>query len=370
MYCTEARSDQVQDRGRARGLFIDRSMSTMLRGHRAPSPDRLAALRPSRLIPGPRLMGVLTALLAAGTLAHPAPASAHLRSGTVAVDYRASVSDANTAAYVAQILQSDRALSLTITPGHDVVVLGYLGEPVFRLDRAGLSVNAASPTAAALRLITKPDRTAGPSPRWRLQRGRRSVVWHDARSQGLPSTVTRGEWSVPLLVDGRRARLKGELQRVPAPSPWLWLAVLTGVLAAGLWPLVIGRRDQAGSAAIGCGVTAAAASAVIVVGFALDAYASPGTWIEGLDVLAFIGVGAWGLLAAPPQWHVAAAAALGLIGLAVGLLEGAIYLHSIVLAVLPGGAIRIADIIAIGAGIDAAALSALSYIETNALAHS
>jgi hypothetical protein len=338
-------------------------------GHRSASPDRVAAFRTSRLITGWRVKAVLTALLAAGTLAHPAPASAHLRSGTVAVDYQASVSHANTAAYVAQILQSDRALSLTIKPGHDVVLLGYLDEPVFRLDRAGLSVNAASPTASALRLISKPDRTAGSRPRWRLQRGRRSVVWHDARSQGLPSTVTRGGWSVPLLVDGRRARLEGELQRFPAPSPWLWLGVLAGVLATGLWPLTLGHRDHAGPAAIGCAVTAAAASAVIVVGLALDAYASPGTWIEGLDVLAFIAVGVWGLLGAPPQGHVAAAAALGLIGLAVGLLEGAIFLHPIVLAVLPGAAIRIADIIAIGAGIDAAALGAFIYIETTALAH-
>ena len=74
----------------------------------------------------------------------PATASAHLRSGTVAVDYLAGVISPNAPAYAAVIYQSDHGLSLTIKPGHTVTVLGYLGEPAFRLDRAGLSVK--SPT--------------------------------------------------------------------------------------------------------------------------------------------------------------------------------------------------------------------------------
>jgi hypothetical protein len=276
-------------------------------------------------------------------LAGPDAASAHLRSGTVAVDYRTSVRPADTAAYSARTFQSDRALGVTVNPGHAVTLLGYLGEPVFRLDAVGLWVNAASPTPVVLRLVKKSQRIMASTPRWRLQRGRHSVVWQDGRAQELPSGVRQGAWSVPLVVDGRRARLEGELRRYPAPPLWPWLGMLAGLLAAaGLSPLVLRRRDLASPAAIGFAVAAAAASVVSLIAFALDAYASPGTWIEGFDAIAFLGFGAWGLLRGPEHLHVAAAIALGL-ALAVALLEGAIFLHPIVLAVLPATAIRSAS---------------------------
>ncbi|HET8605889.1 MAG TPA: hypothetical protein VFL66_02560 [Gaiellaceae bacterium] len=51
------------------------------------------------------------------------------------------------AAFSVRVLPSDRALALSVRPGHSVVVLGYLGEPFLRVDRRGVAVNAASPTA-------------------------------------------------------------------------------------------------------------------------------------------------------------------------------------------------------------------------------
>jgi hypothetical protein len=125
-------------------------------------------------------------------LAAPVQASAHLRSGTVAVDYRASVASSNTRAYTAQIYQSDRALNLSVKSGHAVVALGYLGEPMFRLDRSGLWVNLASPTAVVAGLVTKHERVLTTSPRWRLRRGRRSVTWREGRTQALPAGVNEG----------------------------------------------------------------------------------------------------------------------------------------------------------------------------------
>jgi len=304
------------------------------------------------------MAGVIVVFLGAA-----APAGAHLRSGTVAVDYRASVLRPRTGAYSAQIFQSDRALSLTVSPGHSVVLLGYLGEPVFRLEATGLWVNTASPTAAALRLVKQPERSSSSTPRWVLQRGRHSVIWPDSRAQGLAPGVSRGQWTVPLLVDGRASRLGGELQRFPAPSLPIWLGALAVLLATGASPALLGRRDLAGRVSIGCGVIAAAACGVVLVAFALDAYASPGTWIEAVDAIVFLLVGMWALLRAPQQWHVAAAIGLGLVAIAVALLEGAIFLHSVVLAVLPGTMIRFADIIALAAGLGAAALGGLVYVE-------
>ncbi len=306
----------------------------------------------------------LLGLIALTVLARAPPAGAHLRSGTVAVDYRASVFGSRTTAYSAQIFQSDRALGLSVRPGHVVVLVGYLGEPVFRLDGAGLWVNRSSATAVVLKLIKTSDHVLASTPRWQLHRGRRSVIWQDARAQGLPPGMSKGTWSVPLIVDGRAARLTGELQRFPAPVLWPWVAMLACLLAIGALPPVLRGRELAASAAIGFGAVAALAATVILVAFALDAYASPGTWIVAVDAIVFLGIGAWTLLRGPERWRVAGAIGLGLVALAVGLLEGAIFLHPIVLAVLPGDAMRFFDIVVIGAGLAAAGLGAVFYLET------
>jgi hypothetical protein len=298
-------------------------------------------------------------LLAAGALlASATPASAHLRSGTVAVDYRATVLEPQTTAYTARIFQSDRALGLMVKRGHSVVLVGYVGEPVFRLDGAGLWVNAASPTAVVLRMVGKGESVGAPGPEWRLLRGKRSVVWHDARTQRLGPGINHGSWSVPLIVDGLRMRLTGELWRLPAPSIWPWIVSVFGLIAVCV-ALRRGGYDARGSLVLAA--AAAAASVVVLVSFAIDSYASPGTWIEAIDAIAFLAVGIWALLRAPEQWRSAGAIGVGLVAVAVGLLEGAVFFHPIVLAVLPGAVVRFACVIAIGAGVGAAALGASVY---------
>jgi hypothetical protein len=295
-------------------------------------------------------------------------ASAHLRSGTVAVDYRAGIVSPVTAAYAARIYQSDRGLTLTVRHGHAVVMLGYLNEPVWRLDAAGLWVNAASPTAQAMHLVSR-GRSAGAGTglgpaQWRLGRGRgrRTVVWHDARVQALPAGVERGAWRVPLIVDGRPEALHGALRRFPGPAPWLWLALFVAWLGISAIPLV--RRDGADrvrAAAMGLAVIAAAAAALAAVAFALDAYASPGTWIEGLDAIAFLAVGLAVMWRGPRNLHVAAAIWVGLVATAVGLLDGAVFLHPVVLAVLPGTVMRLLVVTALGAGLGAAVVGSTQF---------
>jgi hypothetical protein len=308
--------------------------------------------------------------LAAGAavvwLAGATPASAHLRSGTVAVDYRASVTNPRTQAYTAAIYQSDHGLSLTLHPGHAVMVLGYLGEPVMRLDASGLSVNAASPTARAMHLVDAAHAVSAAAPRWRLQRERHVVVWHDARVQGLPSGLVEGVWRVPLVIDGRNGVLSGRLRRFPDPPLWLWLGAFACWLAAGTLPLARGRRDQARSWAIVLALIGAAAATVVAVAFALDAYASPGTWIVGVDVVIFLAVGVEVLRRGPRHLHVAAAIWLGFVSVALGLLSGAVFLHPIVLAVLPGPIMRLLVLTALGAGAGAAILGATRVVEITA----
>ena len=304
------------------------------------------------------------ALLAAlGSLAIPAPAQAHLRSGTVAVDYRATVSAPRTAAYTVRIYQSDHGLNLTITPGHAVAMSGYLGEPVFRVDRTGLWVNAASPTALVVGLVKKDQRVAAAGTHWRLYRGRTSVAWHDSRVQRLPAGVNRGAWSIPLTVDGRPARLTGELVRFARPSLALWLALMLCVGALGAVPWLLHRRDLVPRVAKGLAIVAAAAAIVVELALAFDAYASPGTWIEAVDSIVFLVVGLGVLFRGPENLRMGGAVGVGLVSLAVGLLDGAVLLHPIVLAVLPGTAVRLAVAIAVGGGLGAGVLGCLHYAD-------
>jgi hypothetical protein len=309
----------------------------------------------------PRMRGLTFAAVALACLATPVNAGAHLRSGTVAVDYQASVRHPDTPAYATQVFQSDRALGITVKSGHTVVLLGYLGEPVFRLDDAGLWVNQTSPTAAADRLAPKTKPTTATGPEWRLRRGRHSVVWQDARVQGLPAGVARGVWSVPLIVDGHRSRLDGRLHRFPAPLLWPWPALLAGILSAAVLPMRTGRADRVRAEAIWLALLCALASTVLAVVFALDPYASPGTWIESADGIVFIAVGVGVILRGPRHWHAGAAIGLGLLGVGIGLSKGAVFFHPIALAILSGTVVRYAGITAIGAGGGAAALGCWIY---------
>ena len=253
--------------------------------------------------------------------------------------------------YTVRIYQSDHGLNLTIRPGHVVAMSGYLGEPVFRLDRTGLWVNAASPTAVVVGLVKKDQRVAASGTHWRLERGRTSVAWHDSRVQRLPAGVDRGAWSIPLTVDGRPARLTGELVRFARPSLALWLGLTLCVGALG------------GAAVARC--TGATSSRAWRPGLrslprrrrSWSSSPSPSTptprrapgsrpstrscsWWSGSA----------SCFAVRRTCVMGGAVGVGLVSLAVGLLDGAVLLHPIVLAVLPGTIVRLGVAIAVGAG--------------------
>jgi hypothetical protein len=188
---------------------------------------------------------------------------------------------------------------------------------------------------------------------------------------------------VPLVVDGRGVVLSGDLRRFADPSLWLWVAALAGWLAVAAIPLVMSGRNTGGrntgsgppsrprpdavrSTAIALGVIASGAATVVAVAFALDAYASPGTWIVGADVIFFLAVGIGVMRRGPRPLHIAAAIWVGLVSLALGLLDGAVFFHPIVLAVLPGTVMRLLVVTAIGAGTGAAALGAARLGEITA----
>jgi hypothetical protein len=55
----------------------------------------------------------------------------------------------------ARIYDSDRAIRLSVAPGHTAVVLGYLHEPFVRVGAAGVEVNASAPTAGGTGLLAR-----------------------------------------------------------------------------------------------------------------------------------------------------------------------------------------------------------------------
>jgi hypothetical protein len=309
-------------------------------------------------------------VLAAATavLVSPPAASAHLRTGTTAVDYQAAVSEPRpspTAAFRVGVYASDLALHLATRGSHTVVVLGYLGEPFLRVGPHGTAVNPASPTAAASGLLPRGTASSRRRESWRLTPGRRSVVWHDSRVAALAPTALHGTWRIPIILDGRRSEISGRIRRLPPPTLWPWLTLLALIpMCAALW--WTGTRAHPKTVCIVYGSVDTVAALALIVGFALDPYASAGTWIAGADETAFFAAAGAAAVWAPARFRVGGALGLGLLALAVGLSKGAIFLHAVVLSTLPGDLSRLLSVIAIGCGGTGAVLGGIALARDSA----
>jgi len=291
-------------------------------------------------------LGRTLPLVTALALASPSLAHAHVRTGAVAVDYRVRVFPTHLP-LATHVYLGDRAVRITVRPGHAVTVFGYGGEPFVRVNHTGVTV-LKSPTAGALRLI--PHHSNG-----------RSFVWHDARVRGLPPGVDRGRWAIPIVVDGRRARLSGEIWRVPAPPAWPWLVL--GLPFAAATVVLLRRRRRLQLSAVILGAGAGAATIATTVTFAFASNASEGRWVEAGNEAAFALVGLGVVARGSRDARVTAAGALGLLALAVGVTKVPVFLHGVVLSVLPAAAARIDVALTIWIGAAATALGLVPFAE-------
>jgi hypothetical protein len=300
-------------------------------------------------------LGAVTALVA------PATAGAHVRSARTAVDYRADVSTLPPGV-TARVYPADLALGLAVAPGHRAVVLGYVGEPAIRVGDAGVEVNRSSPTAAGTGLVKRQAGPAAGAPRWELISSRHRVIWHDARVRGLPPGATRRHWTVPLLVDGERASIGGELVRVERPSmlPWFALGAISAIVVAFV---LARRRPLLRSATTVLGLVAAAATVVTAADFAFASSANEGAWVEGANELVFVLVGLAFVIWGSSDTRALAGGALGLLALAVGLSKLPALLHGIVLSALPGQLSRTVVALAICAGGAAVVLGMVVFFD-------
>lgn len=288
------------------------------------------------------VVALLAALVAA------APAWAHPRSATVAIDYRVTLR--SVPGVEAAVLDGDRSLRLRAHA--PLVVLGDLNEPMLRFDR-GVFVNLSSPTAQADRLVTKP------STGWRQLAGGMSYAWHEHRlspppwQSGRYGTIAR--WSVPLLIAGRRRTLGGTFVRVARPRWWLWLAVpLAAVGAAVLW--LTFRPKRGAVAAITAFFVAAAAAVVAQTALLLrDSPSGRLSWI-GLGVGIAVAVAAVGVvLFGRGVTRAYTAGGLGA-GVAAWTLSWVgVFFHGAVIAALPGNVVRVCCAVALAFGLIAVA---------------
>lgn len=283
--------------------------------------------------------GCCLVVFAAAALLVPSNASAHIRSGTVAVDYRARVFPLPAPlrrVITARIYESDRAVRLSLAPRHTAIILGYLREPFVRFTPGGVDVNASAPTAGGAGLTTRlPRHAVG----WQRLSSGRSVTWHDNRVRALPAGIDRAHWKIPLVVDGQPTWLEGELWRVHTPAWWPWLLMGVPFLLVSLL-LFFRRRSAVPTAAAALGIVAAAGMITSGAGFAFDTYASSGKWLEVANELAFVIVGVAVIARGSPDTRGIAGGALGLLAIWAGLAKYPVLVHGVVLSIFPPTAAR------------------------------
>jgi hypothetical protein len=168
-----------------------------------------------------------------------------------------------------RVLEGDDRVELRVS-GHDVVILGYRGEPYLWFSETGVRRNDRSPATylndarygdVELPAVADPDLP----PLWQQVAGAgRPYDWHDHRIHWMsrsdpPVVVADGDrphrifdWSIPGTVDGRPLAIEGRLDYAPLPGrsfPRLLLVPL-GVLVLATAAVLLWRRRQRTAAAV------------------------------------------------------------------------------------------------------------------------
>ncbi len=292
-------------------------------------------------------------------LALPAAAQAHGASPVIALDYRAlpSAGGAVAPGVDAKVIDGDRKLELRVGSRREVTVIGYGGEPFLRFSSRGVEVNERSLTAVTNRLARRdavPAVSAAARPSWALVTSGHRFAWHDHRLGPLPGVHTGtglvGTWSIPVVVDGTRKQIAGQLWRAsrPALAPWLALWGLALIFGAA-----VARRARGRSRRVVLYVSAGLSAAlVLVVGasFTLEsAQPAADRWI-GLALPAAIASLAIAVFVRRRRYRFAVVALSAALAFTDALEHVAVFRHGYVISALPAGIVRPALATALGAG--------------------
>jgi hypothetical protein len=180
-----------------------------------------------------------------------------------------------------EILGGDSFLVVRASPGTEVAIPGYDGEPYVRIAADGtVEVNQRSPARwlndaryGAEEVDVPPDADPDAPPRWEVVADDGEYAWHDHRIHWMAPSLPRqvdpaaGEpqpvidWQVPVQVDGEPLAVSGELLWLPGPAPVVPGGAVAVALAAAIalaWmrpTWVPGAVAIAGVLALGVGLT-------------------------------------------------------------------------------------------------------------------
>jgi hypothetical protein len=200
------------------------------------------------------------------------------------------------------------------------------------------------------------DLNARTLPSWHPAGGGDAYEWHDGRLQALASVALRpgtnyvGNWSIPLLVDGRRTAITGTLWHRNDPS-WVWFWPIVVLLACVIAAWRVGSVELDARVARILGFACLLATLAADVGRSL--HGRPGIsvfqWIEFLVVAAFV---VWGLRQVLfrdpgffPYFVIGCVAVWEGLNLVPTLLDG------YVLIALPAFLARVATVVCLGCGV-------------------
>jgi hypothetical protein len=303
-----------------------------------------------------RVSGALIVIVAA--LAAPSPAAAHGPVDPAASSYLAKVTRLPPGVTV-KVVDGDQRLWMRVDPIRTVEVLDYQGAPYLRFSRTGVEVNEASAMYYLNQVPaqTPPLRT-GPrvTPRWSHVSAGHAYGWHDGRLHALATTALPrgaaylGSWRVALRADGVPSAIAGGLYYAPSPSiVWFWpiLVALACVLAARR------LRRPALDERVARGLAAAALAGFTVAVIGQQLHGRPSVSVgQGIVLgvaLAFAAWAAWRLIRRRHGWFTFFIIA------AVAIWEGAsliaVLLDGYVLVALPPALARVADVMALSAGV-------------------
>jgi len=304
------------------------------------------------------------AAVGVAALALPGVASAHVGStAPVATNFNARVIAFRPSApgLEAKVVDGDQTLWLRVPAATTVVVPGVLGEPLLRFDARGVWLNLHSPTAQSDRIDRfdlRPSANPKALPLWHRVASGHAYAWHEHRLHLLePLARTRssagalGPWSVPLLVDGRRAALDGILDYRPPGPGWAWIGCtcLLAVAAAAGTVLV---RERGPQAAVALGIAATLLIWAVRVGRGLYGRPQVGTiGYLGLALTSAVGLALLaGLLHRDRDVRVFTAFLAGFGSLYEGLTMLPVLTHATALTELPSGMARVAVALILGLG--------------------
>ncbi len=335
---------------------------------------KMAVVRTVRMFASASVLGFVLVAAAAS------PAAAHATGGPQPSDFTTVVHGVtpNLAGVSVRAIDLGAKLELRNDSPVDVTVLGYEGEPYLRVGPSGVFENTRSPAVFLNRsniiTVAAPRQyDAHAAPQWRRLSAGHLARWHDHRSHWMgnnnPPVVAHDphhshvlikNWGVPLVANGKRFRISGDVVWSPGPSPWPWLL---GALLIAVGLGAVARRRRLAWGLVPLLVVYLAVNARVIVGtwhwYAAPALSRLGaTGYEWFSFLAVLGA----LLVIVRKGIHAAAPMLLVAGVFVFLGSGLANVLSLARAHVPSdltpGADRAAIMFAIGLGAGLIAIGA------------